>query len=811
MEQTPEEVLKHMTLEEKAGLCSGLGFWHTKPIERLDVPSIMLTDGPHGLRKQIELMDQIGISNSVPSTCFPTAAITSCSFDRELLREIGEAIGEEMLKEKVSVVLGPGLNIKRSPLCGRNFEYFSEDPLLSGELAAAFVQGVQSKGVGACLKHYAANNQETARMTNDSIIDDRAMREIYLAAFEIAVKKSHPWTMMCAYNKINGFYACEHAELLNDIPRGEWGFNGLIMTDWGAMDDRVWALKSGLDLEMPYAGPVNDQKIIEAVRSGKLDEEVVDRSAKQVLEIVHTIGKNENFGRIFSIEDHDRLARRAVCESAVLLKNDGILPIETVKSIAVIGEFAEKPHYQGAGSSKINPFKITNALDALDNEKIAYIYSRGYDLNKVDDPEQLIEEAVVAAKNSDAIMIFSGLPEEDESEGFDRENIDLPEVHNELIEKVAGVNRNIVVILHNGSAVRMPWIDKVKAVLLLGLGGQCVGAAAVDLLFGKANPSGKLSETYPLHLTDNLSYLHFGKRQSTEYRESIYVGYRYYEKAKTPVLFPFGHGLSYTKFNYNNLNVSKDLMQDSETVRIAFCVKNTGKSAGKEVAQLYISAPETTLFKPEKELRDFAKVSLEPGEEKTVIFDVNKRGFAYWNININDWHVESGNYKILIGSSSQDIRLAAEIEVRSTQEKVSVPDYRETAPMYYDLQNDVLDIPLEEFEVLYGKKIHQLDSKPSRPFTLQSTLFDAKGTLVGKILIFILRKLIKKFVGTGSSDDDSMLQMIERMLLDFPFRSFGMMGFSEDIVLGILDLLNYKIFKGIRLIIKARRETAEEK
>ncbi len=447
----------------------------------------------------------------------------------------------------------------------------------------------------------------------------------------------------------------------------------------------------------------------------------------------------------------------------------------------------------------------------MDNEKIAYTYSSGYDLKKKDDPDQLIEEAVEAAKNNDVVMIFSGLPEEDESEGFDRDNIDLPDVHNELIEEVSKVNQNIVVVLHNGSAVRMPWIDKVKAVLLLGLGGQCVGAAAVDLLFGKVNPSGKLSETYPLHLSDNPSYLQFGKRQSTEYRESIYVGYRYYEKAKIPVLFPFGHGLSYTKFEYNKLNVSKDLMQDDEIARISFRVKNTGKTAGKEVAQLYISAPETTLFKSQKELRDFAKVSLEPGEEKSVIFDVNKRSFAYWNVNINDWHVESGNYKILIGSSSQDIRLAAEIEVRSTQEKVSIPDFRETAPMYYDLQNDVLDIPLEQFEVLYGKKIPQFDSKPSRPFTLQSTLFDAKGTLVGKILIFILKKLIKKFVGTGSNDDDSMLKMIERMLLDFPFRSFGMMGFSEDIVVGILDLLNHKIIKGIRLIIKARRETAEEK
>lgn len=810
MQQTPEKVLKHMTLDEKAGLCSGLGYWHTKPIKRLGVPSIMLTDGPHGLRKQKNNLNQLGISNSIPSTCFPPAATTSCSFDRDLLGEIGEAIGREMLQERVGVVLGPGLNIKRSPLCGRNFEYFSEDPFLTGELAVAMVLGIQSQGVGACLKHYVANNQEEARKVNDSLIDERALREIYLAGFEIAVKKSKPWTIMCAYNKVNGTYMCEHQSLLTDILRKEWGFEGAIMTDWGAMDDRVWALKSGLDLEMPFAGPANDQKIVNALRSGEIEEDSVNQSVLRILDIVHKYEKNLNIGMSFDVDKHDQLARRVACESAVLLKNNHILPIENGSSIVIVGEFADKPRYQGAGSSKITPIKITNALEALDGQQISYDYCRGYDLEKKDNQDQLVEEAVHTAKNKDVVIVFAGLPDEYESEGYDRENIDLPAVQIELIEKIAEVNQNIVVILHNGSAVRMPWVEKVKAVLLLGLGGQCVGAATVDLLFGDANPSGKLSETYPLELSDNPSYLQFGNRQSTEYRESIYVGYRYYEKAEKAVQFPFGHGLSYTQFEYNNLQLSSDLITDDETLNVSFVVKNVGKVKGKEVAQLYIAAPDQTVFKPVKELREFAKVTLESGEQQVVSFDIGKRGFAYWNANIKDWHVENGHYLIMVGSSSQDIRLTTGVEVRSSPRDVPIPDYRETAPLYHNLPNDVLDIPREQFQVLYGKSIPQVDFKPSRPFTLQSTLFDAKGTLVGKILIIIMRKLIKKFVGTGTRDDDGTLIMIERMLLDFPFRSYGMMEISLDTVDGVLDVLNLRIVRGIWKIIKARRSARQK-
>jgi len=805
MKHDLEEIVKQMTLEEKAGLCSGKNFWETKPVERLGVASILMTDGPHGLRKQEDTADQLGISISVPATCFPTASTTSCSFDRELLREIGIAIAEEMLQEKVAVVLGPGLNIKRSPLCGRNFEYFSEDPLLAGELAAAMVRGIQSKGVGACLKHFAGNNQEAARMINDSLIDERALREIYLTGFEIAVKKSQPWTMMCAYNKVNVTYMCENEHILTDIARDEWGFKGAIMTDWGAMDERVWALKSGLDLEMPFTGFENDKKIVAAVRAGSLDEKVLDRAVLRMLEIVEAYKANTHAGEPYDIAAHDAFARRVVCESAVLLKNESILPLKEGISLAVIGEFASKPRYQGAGSSKINPHKITSALETLDAEGIAYDYARGYDLSKKEESVSLIAEAVETARGKDAVIIFAGLPDEYESEGFDRTNIDLPAVQNQLIESIAAVNPNIVVVLHNGSAVRLPWLGQVKAVLLLGLGGQCVGAAAVDLLFGSANPSGKLSETYPLALEDNPSYKHFGERFYTQYRESVYVGYRYYEKAGKVVQFPFGHGLSYTQFEFSDLKLSKQSLRDDETLAVTLKVKNTGSLAGKEVVQIYVAAPHSSLFKPEKELRDFGKVHLEPGEEKELQFELEKRAFAYWNVAINDWHVESGSYTIMAGSSSQDIRLSAQVTLLSTCEDAPVPDYRQAAPQYYSLPSGTLDIPLEQFEAIYGAKMPP-DGKPSKPFTRQSTLYDARDTFMGKLLIKIFGNQMRKAVGGEDGADESMMLMMESMILEFPIRSFGMMGMPSAVVDGILDLLNTKVISGLGKLLKGNKK-----
>jgi len=795
-----QNVIDQMSLEEKASLCSGQDAWHTKGVEHLGVPAIMMTDGPHGLRKEAGNSGEPGMQPSVPATCFPPAVLTSCSFDRDLMHEIGVAIGEECKQERVSVILGPGANIKRSPLCGRNFEYFSEDPLVAGEISAALVEGIQSQGIGTCMKHYACNNQETSRMINDSIVDERALREIYLPAFEIGIKKAKPWTLMCAYNKVNGTYACEHQELMTDIPRDEWGFDGAIMTDWGAMDERVWSIKSGLDLEMPYAGPHNDQLIVEAVKSGKLDMATLDRTVRRMLELAEKGKVNlvDNFK--YDIEKHDAVARKAASESAVLLKNDGILPLKQGISLAVVGEFAQKPRYQGAGSSRINPHKITSAINELDSNGIAHTYSRGYDLKGKEDAESLIAQAIETAKGKDVVLIFAGLPDAYESEGFDRTNIDMPREHNALIERVAEQNPNVVVVLHEGSAVSMPWLDKVRGVLYMGLGGQCVGAAAVDLLFGKVNPSGKLTETYPLKLSDAPSSKQFGQRLVTQYRESIFVGYRYYDKANKAVLFPFGHGLSYTQFAYSDLQTSQSQISDQDTLTVKVKVRNVGERFGKEIVQLYVAPPQSAIFKAQKELRHFAKVALEPGEEKEVSFVLGMRAFAYWNVLIHDWHVESGTYEVLVGSSSADIRLKAKVDVRSTAGDVTVPSYREKAPVYYALPQGNLDVPLEQFEEVYGNKINIPCEVDKAPLTMNSTIYDARHTKVGKWLMASTKKNLQKMVG-GDTDDGNM-RMMEAVLIDLPFRSFGMMGMPPKIIEGLVLIMNKKIFKGLGFVIK---------
>jgi beta-glucosidase len=793
-----------MTLEEKAGQCSGLNAWQTNPVERLGVTSIIVADGPHGLRKQADISAPLGLGQSLPATCFPTAATSACSFDRELLREIGAAIGAEAAQEGVAVVLGPGVNIKRSPLCGRNFEYFSEDPLLAGELAAALVQGVQSRQVGACLKHYAANNQETARMINDSIVDERALREIYLAPFEIAVKKAQPWTMMCAYNKVNGSYMCENERLLTDIPRGEWGFEGVFVTDWGAMNERVLALKAGMDLEMPYAGPQRDQAIVAAVKSGALDVAALDQAVLRILVLRQKALDNPQIGQPYDILAHDALARRAAGESAVLLKNDGLLPLKPGCSLLVVGEFAQAPRYQGAGSSKINPHKITSAVEALQAEGIPFEFARGYGLRGKEDAKALINQAAKAAQGKDAVVVYAGLPDEYESEGFDRAHIDLPAEQNALIEQLAAVNANIAVVLHGGSAMRLPWLGKVQSVLLLGLGGQSSGAASIDLLFGKANPSGKLSETYPLDLADNPSYLQFGGRLTSQYRESIYVGYRYYDKADKAVAFPFGHGLSYTEFEYRDLRLSQSSLGDEGTLSVSLKVKNVGGVAGKEVVQLYVAPPPSTLFKPEKELRQFGKLSLEPGEEKEISFELGKRAFAYWNVNLNGWHVESGSYQVLVGSSSRDIRLQAEVVLQSSAPEAAVPDYRERAPAYYHLTPGTLDIPQEQFEVLCQRQMPPQRRDPKATFSVNSTLSDARDTLLGKTLYNIFARKMREALESEGAQDASMARMVDAMLLDFPLRAFSMGGMSLTLIEGIVLLLNKKYLKAMGKFIQAR-------
>lgn len=680
-----KELIGKMTLEEKASFCSGADFWHTESLERLGIPASMVSDGPHGLRKQNEEADHLGVNESIKAVCFPAGCGSAASFNRELLTKMGEILGNECQAEGISVILGPAVNIKRSPLCGRNFEYYSEDPYLASEMAGALIKGVQSKHVGTSMKHFLANNQETRRMSVTAEVDERTLREIYLAAFEGAVIKQKPWTVMCSYNKINGVYAAENKKYLTDVLRGEWGFDGYVMSDWGAVNDRVADLKAGLDLEMPASQGLNDKLIVQAVLDGTLKEEVVDRAVERILNIVFRYEENRDKNAVFDKDKDHEEARKIAEETIVLLKNEGILPLSETQKVAFIGKYAKEPRYQGGGSSHINSHKITGALDvASGNPNV--IYAEGFKDDKDEVDEGLLAEAVKAAKEADAAVIFAGLPDAFESEGFDRDHMSMPECQNLLIEKVAQVQPNVVVVLHNGAPVEMPWLSKVKGVLEAYLGGQAVGGAEYDILFGKVNPSAKLPETFPIRLEDNPSYLNFpGEGDKVEYKEGIFVGYRYYDKKKMNVLFPFGYGLSYTTFDYQNLKVSADKIRDTDEVIVTVDVTNTGKMAGKEIVQLYVSDVESTVIRPVKELRDFAKVELAPGETKTVTFVLNKRSFAYYNTQIHDWHVESGKFLIMIGKSSKDIVLQTEIDVEST---VKLPVYYTTDSTVGDALKD---------------------------------------------------------------------------------------------------------------------------
>lgn len=663
------KLLQDLTLEEKAGLCSGLDFWHTKAVERLDIPSAMVSDGPHGLRKQDMHPDHMGMGESVEAICFPTASAMACSFDRDLLYSVGDALGEECVAEDLAVLLGPGINMKRSPICGRNFEYYSEDPLLAGELAASFVNGVQSHGVGTSLKHFAANNQENRRMSVSAEVDERTLREIYLSAFETVVKKAQPWTVMCSYNRINGVYSSDNPWLLQDVLRDEWGFQGLVMTDWGAMNDRVTALKAGLDLEMPSSHGETDKQIVTAVRDGSLSEEVLDRAVTRVLTLVNQYLAHKQ-DTTYDKEAHHNLARRTAEQSAVLLKNNGILPLQEGQKVAIIGEFAQTARIQGGGSSHINCYRVESALDAITKNSIqGSTYAQGFRTDVDETDSKLLQEAIQIARDAEVAVIFAGLPDAFESEGFDRKHLNMPNCQNELIQKICEVQPNTVIVLHSGSPVVMPWLDQVSAVLNMYLSGQASGGAAVNLLYGKCNPCGKLAETFPLRLEDNPSYLNFpGTRYQVNYQEGIFIGYRYYDKKRMDVLFPFGYGLSYTDFAYDNLRLSKQEATDADTITVSVDVRNIGQRAGAEIVQLYVHNPDGEEIRPEKELRNFAKVFLEPGESKTVTMELNGRAFSYYHTGIHDWYAESGEYEILIGASSRDIRLKQSIQINSTKQ-----------------------------------------------------------------------------------------------------------------------------------------------
>ena len=790
------ETIQKMTLEEKASLCSGHDYWHSEGVPSAGIPSIMLTDGPHGIRKRAEKTSEKShsILKGAPAICYPTASATACSWDADLLYKMGQALGDECLKERISVLLGPGVNIKRSPLCGRNFEYFSEDPFLAGEMAAAFINGVQSKGIGTSIKHYAVNNQETRRMTVNAVVDERTLRELYLAPFETAVKKAQPWTVMCAYNRLNGVYCAENKWLLTDVLRRDFGFEGIVVTDWGAENDRVEGLLAGQELEMPFSGGANDRKIAQAVRDGKISEGFLDQMVDRLIDLAK---KSEKVlgDYTYDAAAHHALAREIAGQCMVLLKNEGgLLPLKKNQRVALIGEMAKRPRYQGAGSSQINPTQLDCAYDTMVQEGIAVDYAPGYSTdrkNKISD-DMLLSEAIAKAKGADVAVLFIGLTDEYETEGNDRKHMQLPPLHNRLVNEVSKVNPNVVVVLAGGAAFELPWADRVPAILHSHLCGQAGGSAAVDILFGDVNPCAKLAETYPMVLADVPSTNYFpGTAVSVEYREGIYVGYRYYDKANVGVRFPFGYGLSYTTFEYSDLALSAGSIKDTDTLTVSFQVKNTGGVDGAEIAQVYVADVDSTIYRAPKELKGFRKIFLKAGEEKTVSVTLDKRAFAYYNVALGDWHVESGEFKILVGASSRDIRLEGSVEVQSTVE-AEIPDYRASAPSYYS--GDLMHVPDAEFEAVLGHEIPSSVRDERLPLTLTNTFEDAKNGKWGGRINRLMGKML---------DPDSMAGAlaVQSPIKLFIVDSMGV--FSPEMAEGLLLILNEdKFAKGMGKILK---------
>jgi len=661
-----EALIAQMTLEEKAALCTGASAWTTTPVERLGIPEMIVSDGPHGVRRVPDIQS-MGMK-SLPATCFPTASCLASTWDVDLIRQMGIALGEECIALNVDVLLGPGVNMKRSPLGGRNFEYFSEDPYLAGEMAASFINGVQSKGVGTSLKHYAVNNQEFQRFSISAEVDERTLHEIYLPAFEKAVKQGQPWTVMCSYNKVNGTFASEHHQLLTEILKYEWGFDGLIVSDWGAVRDRVAALQAGLDWEMPGPQDRRVKTVVQAVRSGELDEAILNESVRRILRIVFKAKETPKMGT-FDVDTHHELARKIAAEGIVLLKNDGLLPLKGQQHIAVIGRSAENAHFQGGGSSHINTTKVALPFKELQSraENAELSYAEGYPAD-ASFRQDLIDQAVTLAQSADVALLYIALPSFKESEGYDRQDLDLTEQQIELIKAVSKVQPKTIVVLNNGAPVAMrEWIDSVSAVLEGWMMGQAGGSAIADILFGRVNPSGKLGETFPLKLEDTPSHGNWpGSAGQVHYGEGLFIGYRYYDLKKIPVMFPFGHGLSYTTFEYSNARVSAKNFKDVDGVKVTVDVTNTGNLAGKEIVQVYVHDQKSGLIRPAKELKGFAKLELHPGENKSVSIQLDFRSFAYYHPGYKQWVTEDGDFDLLIGASSADIRSHLTVTLEST-------------------------------------------------------------------------------------------------------------------------------------------------
>lgn len=783
MDKKVQDILSKMTLEDKISLCNGADFWHSKAMAQYGIPAVTMSDGPHGVRCQKNGADMLGVNEPEPATCFPTAVTSGATWDAELLKAEGQAIGEEGLSYGVDVVLGPGVNIKRNPLCGRNFEYFSEDPCIAGAMGAAWVQGAQSTGAGTSLKHFAANNQEYKRFNGNSQVDERTLRELYLPAFETVVKAAQPETVMCSYPRINNVHASDNHWLLTDVLRKDWGFAGLVVTDWGALCDRVKAMHAGCDLSMPGGSTYMEDWVAAAVRDGTLPESDVDACAARVIALALK-GESRPKGHAFDKDAHNALAQKIAENGAVLLKNEGgILPLDA-GGIALIGEMARTMRYQGAGSSHINPTQLTTLCDAMPGVPFA----AGCDV-KGTVTEESLREAAETAKQAKVAVVCVGLPDIYESEGFDRETMAMPEGHIRLIETVAAANPNTVVVLFCGCAVEMPWLDKVKAVLYMGLPGQAGGAAAASLLTGKANPSGKLTETWPLCYDDVPSRDTFGKK-TTHYKEGLYAGYRYYDTAGKAVRFPFGYGLSYTQFAYSDLKI------EGRTVTAA--VTNTGSTAGAEVVQLYVAPPKNGLYRPAKELKGFAKVSLQPGESQTVRFELNDRSFAVWCDSC--WKVPMGSYEICVGASVADIRLHAALAVDGVS--LTAPDWQKGS-WYETLQGLPTDA---EFEKLCGSPL-QSDPEPKKgAFTMEHSTMELKDISAVMMQMFKgTEATIAKSFGGKADYSDPTFKMMVMSGADAPLRaavlsSCGM--FPANLAEGMLALANGHPLNGVKKLIK---------
>lgn len=798
--QNIPELIRQLTLEEKASLCSGLNFWYLKGVERLGIPSIMVTDGPHGLRKQSTDASQPGLTASVPATCFPTASALAATWNRELVFQVGAAMGEECRQEKVGVILGPGANIKRSPLCGRNFEYFSEDPYLSGEIAKSHINGVQSQGVGTSLKHFAVNNQETRRMTIDTIVDERALREIYLTGFETAVCEAQPWTVMCSYPRINGTYASNHHRLMTEILKEEWGHQGLVVTDWGAMDDPVKGLQAGVELEMPGAPNGNTDRIIAAVQAGELDEAVLDRAVERILNLIFKAqaGLAEDYQ--YDPQAHHALARRAAAEGAVLLKNEsGLLPLALGAKIALVGRFAKSPRYQGAGSSLINPTRLDNLYDELAAlvGEANLLYAPGYTEKGEEADEVLIQEALQAAARADVVIVHAGLTDLYEVEGLDRTHMQLPAGHNALISRLAAAHPKVVVVLSNGSPVEMPWIAEVPAVLEGYLGGQAGAGALADLLTGRVNPSGKLAETFPLRLADTPAQPYPGGPHQVAYCESLYVGYRYYDTANMEVLFPFGHGLSYTRFDYRDLALS----QAGDTVTVTFKVRNSGAVAGQEVVQLYVRDPEASFFRPQKELKGFAKLTLQPGEEQEITLQLGPRAFAFYDPASRAWVVEAGDFEILVGASSRDIRLKGVLHLAEGRGS-AVPQDRQRLAAYFQPSSRQRFSPAD-LEALLGHPLPVNPGPQKGSYDLNTPLAEMSGSLIGRQLFKMVKKQMAELI--KGQEDTPTGMLMSSMAGEMPLRSMLMFPGALDRpkLEALLLMINGHFFQGLGAFLRA--------